>query len=723
MGVKNNTIYYTKYLIYLIIIALVNIAGITLYFRIDLTSNKIYSISTASKKVVSTLEEPLTINVFFTKNLPTPHNNTELYIRDLLEEYSIHGNNNFNYRFYDVNPAEGGVDLKTNKNQELAKSYGIHPVQIQHIEQDEVKFKKAYMGLVLIHGDMIEKIPTITSIEGLEYKLTTSIQKLNNKISALLNLSENIKINLYLSSSLKKVAPYMRLNNLMTLPQQLEETIKKINLKNYGKIEFKHFDPANDTALEADIKKYNILTLKWPALSKGEINPGNGAAGIVMQYKEKSISIPIINVVRIPLFGTQYSMTNIDEMEEKLSENIELLVDINEDIGYLADHGTPVLSTNKMEMQNPDSLSNFHSIVSQNYTIKEIDLKGDVIPDSINCLIIARPTEQFTDFDLFQIDQFLMKGKSLAFFIDSFKKEQSPNNQQYRFNKGPSHTEINTGIEKLFSHYGINISKSYIMDENCYKQRVPRNIGGGERAIYFAPIIKDKFINHDFEFMKNIKGLVVMNISALSVDAKKIKENGLKAHKLFSSSEKSWETDKNINLNPLFIQPPGKEEMKTFPLTYIIKGEFPSFFAGKKIPEKQIKKDEKEKNKKPDFDISKIKQQGEILIKGKPGKIFLIGTSAVLKNNMLDNEGKSSNATFVMNVIDFLNNREDIAVMRSKEQRFSPLYETTADTKRFVKLFNIAGLPIIVILIGVFIGLKRRLRKKNIQMMFQKVVS
>ena len=52
--------------------------------------------------MVSTLSEPLTINVFFTRNLPPPHNQTERYLRDLLEEYAIRANKYFNYRFYDV---------------------------------------------------------------------------------------------------------------------------------------------------------------------------------------------------------------------------------------------------------------------------------------------------------------------------------------------------------------------------------------------------------------------------------------------------------------------------------------------------------------------------------------------------------------------------------------------------------------------------------------------
>jgi ABC-type uncharacterized transport system involved in gliding motility auxiliary subunit len=71
---KFQTDAYIKFLIYLAVIVLVNIAGLTLFFRIDLTGNRIYSLSDASKAAVSNLSEPLTINVFFTENLPAPHN-------------------------------------------------------------------------------------------------------------------------------------------------------------------------------------------------------------------------------------------------------------------------------------------------------------------------------------------------------------------------------------------------------------------------------------------------------------------------------------------------------------------------------------------------------------------------------------------------------------------------------------------------------------------------
>ena len=97
-----------------------------------------------------------------------------------------------------------------------------------------------------------------------------------------------------------------------------------------------------------------------------------------------------------------------------------------------------------------------------------------------------------------------------------------------------------------------------------------------------------------------------------------------------------------------------------------------------------------------------------------------MASADMLKNNVVDVAGRGSNAAFVMNVLDYLNNREDIAVMRGKEQRFNPLEDSRSGTKTFVKAFNIAGLPILVVLFGLAVWFRRHSRKKYILMMFQK---
>ena len=732
MRSKKRVAIYTKFTVYLLVIVLINIAGITLFFRLDLTENRTYSISQASKTVVETLTEPLTINVFFTENLDAPYNNLERYLRDLLEEYALSANRFFNYRFYNVSPDTEGMNASAMENQHLAENYGIQPVQIQVIEEDEVKFVRAYMGLVIIHGDMVEKIPVITSVDGLEYKLTTSIQKLNNKVSALLELPNKIQLKFYMSSVLKSVAPFMGIETLTSYPDELEEIVDSINDRMYGKLEYSYIDPSNDTDFQTTAKDYKLMQLKWPAISD-DIPEGDGLIGLVMEYDGKVRNIPVLRVMRIPLIGTQYQLQDLSQMENIINENVETLIDINQHVGYISDHGTmSIAKYSPYGGQSPDALNNFSSLLSQNYTIKEVNVKEDPIPSSLKSLVIARPMEEFTDYELYQIDQALMKGTNLILFLDVLKQAQGMQ-QNMRNNRLAELEAFDSGLEKLLDHYGVRIRKSMVCDESCFSQRISPETGGGEQPIYYAPIIRNENINHELPFLKEIKGLVTLKASPLELDEKRLSENRITSHILISSSEKSWEMRERITLHPLLIRPPAPQvERKSMPLAVLLEGEFSSYFDGKPIPEKVVEqedpamegKDEEgedviPEDKTPDPVLQKIEGTGDFIAKGIPAKIFLMGSGDMLQDNVLSDEVSSPNTLFVLNIIDMMNNREDIAVMRSKVQQLNPLSDTTPTVKSFIKIFNIAGLPCLVVLFGLSMMLYRHARKRKIQMMFK----
>lgn len=719
---------YYLFIVCLVIIVLVNLVIIKLPLRIDLTRSGVYSLSKISKGVVSTLSEPLTIKCFFTKNLPGEYNIIEQYLRDILQEYSIKGNRYFNYTFYNVSAKEGDINEAAKENQEMAESYGIYPVQIQQLEKDQMKFQKAYMGMVLIHGDVVEKLPSITTTEGLEYKITSAVQKMNNKISALLGLPKPIEVKLFFSSSLKLVGPYMGMSDIDTIPSKIENLVNEVSKKNYDKIKFSKFDPTSDTNYAAMADQYNVIKLNWQSfrdpMRKSMIPAGGGYIGMVVEYNNEAEEVQILkrNPIARIFGGPEYSLTDIDGLKDTINLYIENLLNINENIGYIADHGAPPLASRQPPgmqspfQQQPEGLTHFNSILSETYSVKEINLSENDIPEGLECLIIAGSKEEFTDYELFEIDQFLMKGKSLAIFYNSFNEINMPQQRSY-YNQGPQYIPNNTGLEKLLNHYGLGVKKSYILDESCYEHRSQQ---GGSQPLYFAPLIKNKYISGDFDFMNNIKGLIMLKVSPVEIIEETVKKYKLKGEKLIASSEKSWEMAERINLSPYYLHPPEDDKEKSsFPIAYILEGSFESYFKGKELPIRENNDDAKNKPRKS-ARASKIESEKDYIINGKPGKIFLIGSSTVLENNLIDENGKGPNAIFVLNVIDYLNNKEDYAVMRSKSQKFNPLNEVKPAVSIFVKTFNTAGLPVFVVLIGIFMWLKRGVKRRKIQKAFKK---
>ncbi len=739
---KSKSSIYTRFGLYLIVFLLLNLVSVTMFFKFDLTKNGLYSLSDASKETIASLKEPLTINVFFSKNLPSPYNNVERYLHDLLDEYASYSGNLLSFTFYDVMAKEGDISEEAEKNRKIAQSYGIYPVNVQKIEQDEAKIQKAYMGMVLIHGDLVEKIPAVTSTEDLEYKITTTIRKMYNKISALVSLKDKIRVILVNSSSIAEISPLLKLKGYSELENKIGNIVSKLNGKTYNQLDFVRLDPSKDQKNIEIVNKFSRFSLKWPdikTVKSGTVKAGEGILALGIEYMgkilQKSLITKSLSLTNQGI-GEVYSIIDDKSIENFISDNIENIVNINQDIGYLSSNGTlKVRSTVPPQMQmlrqqQEMPISNLNNLLGKNYNVKEIDLKKNQIPDSIDTLIIAGPKENFSDWELFQIDQFLMEGKSIALFIDSFREIRNNNRQQMFGNNQPVYLPLNTGLEKLLSFWGAEVAKSYVLDENCY---INRDRNNNEMPIYFAPIIKDENIDNGKDFMKGIKQLITIKISPVNLNKKILEKNKINSEKLFSSSLKAWEMKGRINLMPYMIRPPQNEKSKkSFPLAYVLKGNFPSYFANREIPMKPPEKEEnkkddtkkgKEESKKKDKEVvikSKVTGEKSLLTSSRGGTIFICGTSEILKNNLVDEEGRSVNALFFLNLADHLNNRDNIAKLRGKKQRFNPLKESSAFIKSFVKMLNIGGLPVFFILFGVLIWFRRKKRRKFIYTIFHK---
>ena len=153
-----------------VIIIVVNLIGINLFARIDLTDDNVYSLSNASTQVVENLDDPVTVTAFFTDDLPAPYNGNRRFLKDKLDDYRAYGGRNFQYKF--VDPASD-EELQSEANR-----YRIPPVQIQVIESDNVQLKNAYMGVAIQYGGERETIPVVQDLSTLEYDITSAIRRL-----------------------------------------------------------------------------------------------------------------------------------------------------------------------------------------------------------------------------------------------------------------------------------------------------------------------------------------------------------------------------------------------------------------------------------------------------------------------------------------------------------------------------------------------------------------
>lgn len=153
-----------------------------LFGRIDLTENRMYTLSDVTRDILRELDETLTIKAYFTKDLPPPYNNIARFVEDHLAEMKAYGGGKFRFEFLDPEDEEA---LKKE-----AESFRLEPIQVNEYRADKVQFKLAYMGMALIYEDRQEVIPVVQSLENIEYEILSKIKRVTTEETATIGFLE-----------------------------------------------------------------------------------------------------------------------------------------------------------------------------------------------------------------------------------------------------------------------------------------------------------------------------------------------------------------------------------------------------------------------------------------------------------------------------------------------------------------------------------------------------
>lgn len=158
-------------ILFVAIIILANLLSEQFFFRLDLTENRQYTLSSATKDILRDLEDPITVKAYFSRDIPAQLIKTRNDFREMLVEYGKLSNGMVVFEFISPNEDE--------ETEAEAMQNGIQPVMINVREKDQMRQQRAYMGAVLSQGERKEIIPVVEPGLAMEYTLSTSIKKLS----------------------------------------------------------------------------------------------------------------------------------------------------------------------------------------------------------------------------------------------------------------------------------------------------------------------------------------------------------------------------------------------------------------------------------------------------------------------------------------------------------------------------------------------------------------
>ncbi len=143
------------------------------FTRVDLTRDKLYTITDATKSLVEDLSDNLIIRGYFSEELPHAYAEIPIYVKDILREYEAYGKGRVEIEV--VDPA------RDEKVREFVTGLGIQPFKLQDRDRDKLVVRNCYMSLAVFHLDQHEVLPDMTQMSSLEYELSRAIVKVTKR--------------------------------------------------------------------------------------------------------------------------------------------------------------------------------------------------------------------------------------------------------------------------------------------------------------------------------------------------------------------------------------------------------------------------------------------------------------------------------------------------------------------------------------------------------------
>ncbi len=185
---KTRSRHLTAFLAGLVVVAGLNLAGSYRFMRIDLTSEKRFTLSPATRQMLTELDDLVLFRVYLDGNLPAGFRKLRNECREMLDEFRAYSDM-VQYEF--VNPLQAGSGEGGRRYVEALIEKGLQPTQVQVRADDATSRQLIFPGAMVSYRD--QEIPLHllkdqiglhaeevlnNSAQALEYSLASTVRKL-----------------------------------------------------------------------------------------------------------------------------------------------------------------------------------------------------------------------------------------------------------------------------------------------------------------------------------------------------------------------------------------------------------------------------------------------------------------------------------------------------------------------------------------------------------------
>jgi gliding-associated putative ABC transporter substrate-binding component GldG len=442
-----------------------------------------------------------------------------------------------------------------------------------------------------------------------------------------------------------------------------------------GRLNFTFIDPADNPEYEREARSLGVYEVQLTVVERDKFEQKKSFMGVAFIYKERKEVIPLIQ--------------NVEGLEYQITSGIKKLLQTSTKVvGITQGHGEPSLF---------EDLDNYRQILSQNYEVVPVDLKTGTIPDRLDALVVAGPTESIVDDKLYAIENFLRSGKNIVMLAPMVKPDAKTTMQGM---------PVDSGLARLLGAWGVRLEKNMVLDTQCQKisvaQRGPDFIMQNIVPYPFFPL--STTLDKASIVLKNLDSITLPFVSSFSFDEGLMKNHKLTGSVLIKSSDKAWEQRDFFMLSPQFIRPPARDQLKQYNLVGTVTGAFPSMFSKENLPQPG--------------------NAGEVLPafveQAKPARLLFSSTRELLQNDFINARGEGTLVQFAQNMVDWAAQDDALVEIRSKGLSAPELGQIGDMQRQMIKYFNMVGLPLLVIFFGLYMWRHFENRRQQLALQFQK---
>ncbi len=179
----------SRFILSLVLIALINVVAFYVFTRFDLTAEKRYSLSPATKKMLRELDDIVYFKVYLDGEFPAGFKRLRNETREMLDEFRAY-TDNIQYEFIDPSAIKNKND-RNNLYQQLVEK-GLSPTNLQVRNEGGSSQQIIFPGALVTYRSketpvqlLISQVNTPpeavlnTSVQSLEYNLANCIRKLS----------------------------------------------------------------------------------------------------------------------------------------------------------------------------------------------------------------------------------------------------------------------------------------------------------------------------------------------------------------------------------------------------------------------------------------------------------------------------------------------------------------------------------------------------------------